>query len=357
MDINTKELPLIVDRLRQSNLPIVLYGMGNGGDKVLDFCESSGIKVSAVFASDSFVRNKVFRGFPVMSYSEVKEKFGEDMIVLLSFATSRPEVLENIYKIAGENTLLAPDVPAFGDTVFTSDFYEKNRDSFEKVYSLLYDDRSRELFSDVIKYKLTGEIKYLEKTDNEQDYMENIIFSSKIKHFVDAGAYKGDTAERQMKLSPNLQSIIAIEPDPKTYAKMCDTLRKFDEIELITVNSGLWDENTSLPFNGDGGRGGTATLGKGNKIAEFRTLDSIVCERAVDYIKYDVEGAEYRALLGSRETIVRNRPKLLVSIYHRSEDLFELPLLVNELLTNSKMFLRRLPGIPAWDLNLLVIPE
>ncbi len=357
MNINTKELSLIIEKLKNETLPIVMYGMGNGGDKILDLCESQGIDVKAVFASDGFVRNKTFRGFPVMSYSEVKEKYGKDLIVLLSFATSRPEVLENIKKIASENTLLAPDVPAFGKVQFTSAFFENNRKEFEEVYSLLSDNRSRELYSDVIKYKLTGNITYLEKTDLEQDYMEDILLSSKIEHFVDAGAYKGDTAEKQILFSPALKSIIAIEPDIKTYKKMCDCLRKYDKIEILTVNAGLWNSNTSLPFNGDGGRGGTATLGKGNKFANFQTLDSIVGERPVDFIKYDVEGAEYEAILGSCNTITANCPKLLVSLYHRSEDIYKLPLLVKELLPNSEMYLRRLPGIPAWDLNLLVIPK
>ena len=82
-------------------------------------------------------------------------------------------------------------------------------------------------------------------------------------------------------------------------------------------------------------------------------LDRVLNGAPVDYIKYDVEGAEREALLGSAETIRKYAPTLLVSLYHRNEDLFALPLLVRERFPSyQKFYLRRLSGIPAWDLNL-----
>ena len=70
--------------LKQTEKPIVLYGMGNGADKIIKVLEEKGIEFKGVFASDGFVRNKIFHGFPVTSYSALKEKFG-DMIVKVSY--------------------------------------------------------------------------------------------------------------------------------------------------------------------------------------------------------------------------------------------------------------------------------
>ena len=73
----------------------------------------------------------------------------------------------------------------------------------------------------------------------------------------------------------------------------------------------------------------------------------------VDYIKYDVEGAEREALIGSTQTILAHHPTLMVSLYHRNEDIFDLPILIHERFPQYKKFyLRRLKGVPAWDLNL-----
>ena len=55
------------DYLVQAKKPILLYGMGNGADKILRVCESYGITVSDFFASDGFVRGHSFHGKTVLS--------------------------------------------------------------------------------------------------------------------------------------------------------------------------------------------------------------------------------------------------------------------------------------------------
>ena len=95
----------------------------------------------------------------------------------------------------------------------------------------------------------------------------------------------------------------------------------------------------------------------GKKLTEVEVdaLDSVAGGFAPEYVKYDVEGSEKEALLGSCQTIKAHAPKLLVSLYHRSEDMFALPELVKELNPDYSLYLRRFPYIPAWDLNLYAV--
>ena len=51
------------------------------------------------------------------------------------------------------------------------------------------------------------------------------------------------------------------------------------------------------------------------------------------------------------KTITRHRPKMLLSAYHRTEDLFALPLQVLELQPDYRLYLRHYPYLPAWDVN------
>ena len=74
-----------------------------------------------------------------------------------------------------------------------------------------------------------------------------------------------------------------------------------------------------------------------------------------DYIKYDVEGAEKEALLGSTATIEKYAPILQISVYHRSEDLFELLFLARRLCPGARFLLRRRECLPAWEIDLFVL--
>ena len=82
--------PFLWDYLPRVEKPIVLYGMGNGADAILDRCAALGIPVAGVFASDEFVRGQEFRGYKVKTYKEMKAELGS-FVILIAFASERPE--------------------------------------------------------------------------------------------------------------------------------------------------------------------------------------------------------------------------------------------------------------------------
>ena len=90
---------------------------------------------------------------------------------------------------------------------------------------------------------------------------------------------------------------------------------------------------------------------------EAEALDNVLGGERVDYIKFDVEGAEKEAISGSLETIGKHRPALMISLYHRSEDIFELPLMIHERFPDYKFYIRRREYIPAWDTVLIAVKE
>ena len=100
--------------LCENKKPLLLYGMGNGADKIIGVLARYGVGVDGFFASDGFVRGHVFHGKTVMSYSEACERFG-DFVVLISFGSSLPEVIGNMKRIASERQTYAPDVPVAGE--------------------------------------------------------------------------------------------------------------------------------------------------------------------------------------------------------------------------------------------------
>ena len=106
-----RENETVWEHIRRTDKPIALYGMGDGAEKIMRAMEKVGKKPDAVFASDGFVRHNEFAGFTVRTLDEVEKEFG-DVLVLLSFASERPEVLSLIERVASRHELLAPDVRA-----------------------------------------------------------------------------------------------------------------------------------------------------------------------------------------------------------------------------------------------------
>ena len=350
------------NRLKDAGLPIVMYGMGNGADKIIDVLDALGIEVSDFFASDGFVRGHSFHGKKVLSFSEVKEKY-KKFIVLLAFGSSLPDVMEKFYAIADEHELYAPDVPVCGGELFDAAFYLENREKFDEVRALLADEKSREVYDDLISYKLSGDISHLRHADTEKDEALREILSGGYTAYADLGAYNGDTVREALAYYPTVTKITAFEPSAKTYAKLTAYTDTLDGIEIHALPLCAWDKKETVILTDGAGRnttiGGTS-VGKTKNGAKVRTSECDALDNQNGYegesllIKYDVEGAEDEAIRGSLRTILANDTEMIVSLYHKSRDLFSLPLMIHEVLPNHKLYLRKHPYVPAWDINLYV---
>lgn len=351
------------NHLKATELPIVMYGMGNGADKIIEVLDALGIEVADFFASDGFVRGHSFHGKKVLSFSEVKVKY-EKFIVLLAFGSSLPDVMARFYGIAEETELYAPDVPVCGGALFDASFYLENQDKFEKVRALLADEKSKEVYDDLISYKLSGDIRYLKHADTEKDTALKEILSGGYTAYADLGAYNGDTVRESLAYYPTIRKITAFEPSAKTFAKLTAYTDTVEGVEIHACPLCAWDKTETVILTDGAGRNttiGGACVGKTKNGAKVRTSECDALDNQNAYtdekllIKYDVEGAEYEALQGSLRTIRANETEMIVSLYHKSCDLFSLPLMIHAIMPDHKLYLRKHPYVPAWDINLYVV--
>ncbi len=346
------------DVLKEEKRPIVIYGMGNGADKLLRRFEKYEISVSDIFASDGFVRGHSYAGFRVKSFSEIKEQYS-DFVIVLSFASNRPEVMDMIRKIDAEYELYIPDMPIADEgEYFDREYYNAHYNEIAAAYGLFQDEISKRIFSSVIRYRLSGRLSYLLDATSDRAEMYSLIGRKQIERVVDAGAYNGDTAKEAIKYFPDLKKIYAIEADKRNFKKLLKFAEPCD-VEIHSINAAVWSECGEGLFIGSANRNSsvTATASYEHKREDISliTVDSIVTDK-IDYVKYDVEGAEYEALCGSYNTIKKSKPALVISLYHRSRDIFFLPRYVYENFKDYRLYLRRSPSIPAWELSLVALP-
>ena len=342
-------------RLAAEKRDILLYGMGNGADKLLRHLAERSIPVSGVFASNGFVRGHSFHGMRVMSYDEVKEKYPEGgCVILLAFGSSRPEVLALFDEVSARYPLLVPDLPVCGDNLFTADFYRTHEAEFSAARDLLGDEESKTLFDLVLQCKLTGEYPLFARAVSDKQAWD-ILGTHPIASMADFGAYNGDSV-REARTHTALSFVLAAEPDRRNFKKLCDYAEGQEGCEIECHRVAVCDRVGSALFDASGNRNAGLCTGRGNDEVETSSPDALLAGRAIDYMKFDVEGAEAAAIAGSANTICTNRPALRVALYHRPEDMFALPLQIAAICPDYAFYLTRLPGCPAWDLDLIAIP-
>lgn len=344
------------DRLAKEQRPIVLYGMGDGAEKILRQFALRGIAVAGVFASDGFVRGHSFAGFPVRTLAQTVELLGEDIVIVLSFASQRPEVLEQIYTLDRRFTVVAPDVPVAGDGLFDLDFAHTHMNAIDEAASLLADAESVQVLDHMLCFKLTGRLHHLRAGESDkQEAFLNILKPHRHEHFVDLGAYTGDTVREWLGYTAGaFASITALEPDLRNFRKLSSYAQGLDGLVRV-LQAGAWSEDGVQTFAAKAGR--HSRLADSGVKTQMRTVDSVLCGAPCTMLKLDVEGAEQQALHGARQTINRWKPRLNVACYHRNEDLFALPQLVHNLYAGYRIYLRHHPYVPAWDVNLYAAAE
>ena len=341
--------PNVWTAMTQCDLPIVLYGMGNGADKVLDELEKQNIKAAGVMASDDFCRYQEYRGFTVQKQSDFERQF-DDFMIALCFGSSLPDVTAHIRHVAEQHRLLIPNIPVAGENLMTDAFIAEHRQEIEQAYSLLADEASQIVFKGALDFYYTGELKYLDAIESDKDEVFEKILRLKDERYLDLGAYRGDTVDEFLRYTDGYESITAVEPNPKNYQKLCEHIADLEN--ATALHAGIADRVGTMTISKKAGR--MPVLGDTNGVEiPVTTVDQIDCSPT--YIKIDIEGMEHQMLSGAARTLRTMKPKLNLAAYHRTEDFFSLILRLHEIVPDYRIYLRKHPYIPCWDLNIYAV--
>ena len=163
--------------------------------------------------------------------------------------------------------------------------------------------------------------------------------------FIDGGAYDGASSGDFVKwTNGKYKAIYAFEANPYCIDK-CRNFYSDNNIQNVEfIRKGLWNKKARMGFAGDFSQASRLSE-NGNEIVDLDTIDNVLNGRKASFIKMDIEGAEYRALLGAKETIKKYRPKMALSVYHKPQDIIEIPTLLLEYHEDYKFALRQYSSI------------
>lgn len=173
-------------------------------------------------------------------------------------------------------------------------------------------------------------------------FNQDILVLSDNEVFIDLGAYKGDTIENFIsQVKGKYKKIIAFEPDQESMLSLNRYILEKNISNVIVYKLASWNKKEILKFREEGSFiSQISDMGTSNTNAN--SLDNVLFDAVpATFIKMDIEGAERKTIEGAENIIKKYRPKLAICVYHRADDIFEIPLAIKKLVPEYKLYLRQ----------------
>ena len=330
--INEKDKELTKLFIESKSIKKYILGINKLGKSVQKYLEVDGI-------IDDFTRVQKSRKKTVLQIEEVPKDS-----IILTVATGSPLEVNikldelgythfNYLSFIRYSKLDLVYPPFIMD--FKDDFL-KNTHKYQKIYNLLSDKKSKEVFTKVINFKISFDLKFMKGFTNnfdEQYFDKELIPNIKDVIFIDGGGYVGDTLPNIIQNFPDYKKIYCIEPND-LHIKIAK--RDFEDQKNIEfINCGLGKEKIEI----NQAQESQDICTHDYQAININTLDNLIKEK-VDFIKLDIEGAEQDAIVGAKQTIIDNHPILAICIYHKAEDWYKVPELVLDIRNDYKVFIR-----------------
>ena len=160
--------------------------------------------------------------------------------------------------------------------------------------------------------------------------------------FIDAGAYNGLTSVDFFRwANGSYKKIYMFEANPENESLCHESMRKNCISNYQLINKGAWNKEGEVAFNRTNcGAGSQIDIKGGTEKIYTTTIDKVLGGDVASFIKMDIEGAEYQALEGTKDTIKKYSPRLAISVYHKDNDFIVLPNLILQLNNSYKFAFR-----------------
>lgn len=266
---------------------VIIYGAGDNMEIAVSICKDRRIPVAYVCDRDVEKQGKLYKEIPIISPEDLIKNH-QDAIVLISTTT----YLEEVKSFLGDYFPQEKIIP-FAD--------EKQMYNIKMQY-----------FDEVLPLE-DGEV------------------------FVDGGCFGFETSKILLDKC-KAKKIYAFEPDKENQKKVSHKVNELGLSNVEIIPAGMWNCNTTLHFSSQGSILSRVAEDGEDEIKAV-AVDEVIDEK-VTFIKMDIEGSELNALHGAAETIKRYKPKLAICIYHKLEDIIEIPQYIHSLVPEYKFYVR-----------------
>ena len=320
--------------LAKAKTGVFLYGAGFIGRWSVGYLEQLGIPVLGFIDSDASKWGAIICGKKIHSPLDP-----DVMKTKAVFITSRHAV-STIKQALSHLSAKIMSIDAFVVHQVGADLIAKTENVFK------WEKRSLETFHCVLCAMLDGSTKPLESVADNRRFFDRFGFFNRDKEiFVDAGAYVGDSLEQFIwSVNGVFQKIYAFEPGGIQFAALKQRVNRLvsewalkpDRIDLVNKCLGstnsiskMLNSDVLIQTQIDSYKRKNDSNTKSTNIRSV-SLDNYFKTEPFSFLKVDVEGSEHALIDGAKNSILKHRPRIALSVYHYPTDIFTLPLKCSE---------------------------
>ena len=352
-----------MDRLAKQKRA-VLFGAGSGGIRVYEFIQKNipggGNLVKCFVDNNPRKHYTELADKRILPPHEVFAEYDEELVVIS--CGEGDEIIQQLAELGiPEEKVFIPDLAAASEN--GAEFILQNISLLGRIYDGLADEKSRHVFQNILNYRLSHKmelIKEIADDSRDQYFDRQLIRYSSSDVFLDCGGYIGDTIEAYIYHNHGAYAkIICLEADADNATIIEQRMIKEKGCKVELHHAAAYHKKAELEFDRIGSGSGRIIEDGCAKtesvLVKAETIDSILKGRKVDFIKMDIEGAEYKALLGAVDTIQIYKPTLMICVYPRQDDFISIPMLIKSMNCNYKLYLRHYRSLSVQETVLYAV--
>lgn len=333
---------------------LALFGAGETGQEFAKKLQSTRPDIEIMCFFDSF-RDGAWENIPILKPLDIENLDENAELVIASvFWSEISEIIDRDfsrkYKILSNDLInQSSHLSSYGSFYFEEDVQRELEERLSVVNENFRTDLDREILRklfDLRVYQKEQEFfafvdqltRSQEKSFQTKDKYSKHLDLDAIRYVIEGGVFDGQDTYRLLevlKKSSAFKRLYAFDP----FLESLHNGEYFNEIDSQLCEfhqKVLWDCEERIAFRVDRENPANSTVlretelvGEGVSVKTHSTItvDAFLEKSGtpVDLIKLDVEGSEMNVLNGARVSILKWRPKMAISLYHRKEHLLEIP--------------------------------
>lgn len=305
---------------------LIIFGAGSSGLRIKKYLESKGYEVSFFCDNDIDKQGLTFDGVKTLNPKELYSLNKKQFLVCIASEWRYDIALQ--LKAIGIKYLDLFYWDSRWKDHFKPSIIKENIDSINNAFLLLEDTQSKKVFVSILKYRLTLDPCQL-IIANHRQYDHPLIIFKHGNAIIDGGAFDGRTSVFFREKFKAEHNIYAFEPQKNNFNSLVRNIERIEAENIVAVPFGLWINKMKKFINiNTATNQGYFVDNEGESEIDCVSLDSFCLKNNIipGIIKLDIEGSELQALQGAINTIKSQKPHLIICVYHKPTDLWQIPL-------------------------------